>query len=456
MATEAPPLAYEDATPTEEYHSTPVPMSARLGFKQPAWVWSGFGIAFICAVIGGAIQQGLGTTSAIAAIVLGNAILFVYASALGYASGKWGLNFPLTVKAVFGGRGATAPILILALLVTGWFSFHVWLTADIVKAAFSLESAVAVALIALGVGILYAVPVVLGIKSMALVRQIAIPAMVIFVLYYLVTKVIPAGGALFEAEGTGDISFFTGVGLAWATFAVSGTMTGDIVRYTRTGGQAIAVTGVAFILSNAPFMILGALFAAAINDPTVPYFLDSSSLTVLIPLAAIAILSTWSTADACLYNAAMGYSNSLPNFNWRRAALLGTAIGLAASMSGAIANVTNLLITIGLIVPPVGGVIISDYFFVRRSRGFGADRTSPVNGAAIIAVAAGIGTGIYMYLAFPTFIFGIPGITVALASYAVLAHVFGRSLGAEVPTLRNLAEAEGYDETTLSAPALTR
>ena len=434
-------------TETEEYHSTPVPMAGRLGFKQPAWVWSGFGIAFICAVIGGAIQQGLGTTNAILAIIAGNAILFVYASALGYASGKWGLNFPLTVGAVFGGRGSVVPILILAVLVTGWFSFHVWLTADILKAAFTIESTVGVAVIALGVGLIYAIPVIFGIKSMALVRQIAIPAMVIFVLYYLITKVIPAGSALFESTGTGEMSFVTGVGLAWATFAVSGTMTGDIVRYTRTGKQAIGVTALAFLLSNAPFMILGAFFAAAIDDPTVPYFLDSSSMRVLIPLAAIAILSTWSTADACLYNAAMGFSNSVPNFNWRRAALLGTALGLIAAMSGVIANVTTLLITIGLIVPPVGGVIISDYFLVRRQHGFGMDRRSPVNIAAIIAVTLGIATGVFMYFSFPTFIFGIPGITVSLVSYALLAKAFGATLGAEEPTVPNMAEAEGVLKT---------
>lgn len=429
--------------PSDEYHSIPVPMSHRLGFGQPAWVWSGFGIAFIVAVIGGTIQQGLGTRDAIFAILLGNVILFVYASLLGYASGKWGMNFPLTVKAVFGGRGSQVPILILAGLVTGWYSFHVWLTADIVKAAFTIESGTAVAAIALIVGIIYAVPVIFGIRSMVLVRQIAIPAMVLFIAYYLVTKVIPAGSELWESQGNGEMSFFTAVGASWATFAVSGTMTGDIVRYTRTGSQAVSVTGVAFLLSNAPFMIMGALFAAAIDDPSVPYFLDSTSMKVLIPLAAIAILSTWSTADACLYNAAMGYSNSLPNFDWRRAALLGMAIGLVGAMSGTIGNVTNLLIVIGLIVPPVGGVIISDFFLVRRRHGFGLDRTSPVNVAAIVATLLGIGTGVLMYFAFPAFIFGIPGITVSVVTYALLARVFGKRLGAETPTLANAAEAEG-------------
>src|SRR5207244_13588598 len=72
----------------EEFHSKPVPLSARLGFRDPALVWSGFGIAYICAVIGGLIQQGLGTTNAILAIALGNFILFLYSAAIGYGDRK--------------------------------------------------------------------------------------------------------------------------------------------------------------------------------------------------------------------------------------------------------------------------------------------------------------------------------------------------------------------------------
>ena len=426
----------------EEFHSEPVPNSERLGFKQPAWVWSGFGIAFICAVIGGTIQTGLGTRNAIIAILLGNLILFIYASALGYASGKWGMNFPLTVTAVFGKSGAFIPIVLLATLVTGWYSFHTWLTADIVRVAFDIESTALVAGIALVVGLLYAVPVIFGIKSMALVRQIAIPAMVLFVVYYLVTRVFPAGVDLFAAEGTGDISFWTGVGMAWATFAVSGTMTGDIVRWTRSGRQAVGVTGVAFLLSNGPFMILGAFFAAAINDPSVPYFLAADTAPVLLSLSAIAVLSTWSTADACLYNASLGYSNAIRAFNWHRAGMLATALGIVLAMTGLIGNVTNILIAIGLVVPPVGAAIIADFFVMRRGIEFAADRRSGTNIAAIIATLGGIVAGILAYVSFPTLIFGIPGMVVTVALYLVLGLGLGAKVGAERPSVRNTAEAE--------------
>ncbi len=426
----------------EEFHSKPVPLAQRLGFREPALVWSGFGIAFICAVIGGQIQQGMGTTNAILAILLGNFILFAYSALIGYPSGKWGVNFPLAVKYVFGRKGAIIPILILSLLVTGWYAFQAWLTADILRVAFNLEGVVVVGIIATVAGIIYAIPVIFGIRQMALVRKVAIPAMVLFAGYYLITRVIPAGGEIFSREGDGSIAFLTGVGMAWATFAVSGTMTGDIVRYTRTGKQALGVTAVAFIFSNAPFMIIGALIAATINNPDVVYFFDQKSLAVLIPLVFLAILSNWSTCDACLYNAAMGFTNSIPGFTWRRAAVFGSIIGLIAAATGFISNIVIWLLTIGLLVPPIGGTIIADYYVIRGEQGFRFGRDAAINWAAIIAVVIGVVLGYWVQVQYPNFLFGITGIVSSFVAYIVLAKLAPGPLGAGIGASSTGAEAE--------------
>jgi len=385
---------------------------------------------------------------AIIAILIGNVILFIYASALGYASGKWGMNFPLTVRATFGRAGAALPILALALLVTGWYSFHTWLTADIVRVTLNIQSSWLVSGISVAVGAVYAAPVIFGIKSMALVRKIAIPAMIVFVIYYLVVKVIPVGGDLFNRQGNGSISFWGGVGMAWATYAVSGTMTGDIVRYVKTGKQAIGVTAVAFLFSNSPFMILGALFSAAINNPDIPYFLDTDSIFVLLSISGIAVLSTWSTADACLYNASMGLSNSFEKLNWQKAGMTATAFGIFLAATGIISNVANILIIIGLVVPPVGAAIIADYFVQRQGHGFGKDRVSSTNWAAIIATLAGIATGIGAHILWPEALFGLPGMTVTAVVYLLLARANYLNLGAEPPTLTADAEAEPTSSPT--------
>lgn len=443
MSADTTVLPADNEDSKEEYHDKPVPLRARLGFKEPALVWSGFGIAYICAVIGGLIQQGLGTTNAILAILLGNFILFLYSAAIAYANGKWGLNFPLTVKAVFGRKGAVLPILVMAVLVTGWYAFQAWLTADILRVAFGLQGRALIGVMAGIIAIIFGLPVIFGIKSMAKLMKLALPGMIIFAAYYLLVKIIPAGGEIFAKTGTGKLAFMAGVGMAWSTFVVSGTMTGDIVRYVKTGKQAVAVTAVAFVFSNAPFMIMGALIAASIADPGVQYFFDQKTLGVLLPLLVIAILSNWSTCDACLYNATMGYSNSVRGLNWRGAAILGTVIGVIAAGTGIIGNIVNWLILLGLIVPPIGGAIIADYYVVRGDRiGFGHDRDTDFNWAAIIAVLIGIGFGYWVNQTYPTFLFGVAGIASSFLVYAALAKAAPTMLGADISMHMTGAEAD--------------
>ena len=406
---------------SDEYHLQPVPLHKRLGFRDPALVWTGFAIAYICAVIGGNIQTGLGMPQAAYAIILGNSTLFIYSSLIAYIAGKWGLNFPLMVKAVFGQQGAVIPTLVLAFLVTGWYAFQTWLTADILRVAFNLEPSSGLAAIAILIGIAYAMPTVLGVKSMSRYMQIALPGMMIFALYYLFIKVIPAGIDVLSRPGSGDITFMTGVALTWSTFVVSGTMTGDIVRFTRSGKQAVGVTAVAFLFANNAFMLLGALISAAIANPQVEYFFDSSSIFVVLPLVIIAFLSNGSTCDACLYNATLGFTNAIPRLTWRAAAVFGMVIGLIAAASGVIGSIVSFLTLLGLVVPPIGGAIIADYYFIKRSRA-GFHQLRGCNWAAIAAVIAGVAAGYYVNSNYPNFLFGVAGIFVTFIVYLALYY----------------------------------
>jgi cytosine permease len=410
----------EDAASSDEYYSQPVPPHKRLGFKDPALIWTGFAIAYICAVIGGTIQTGLGMPNAIYAILLGNFTLFIYSSFIAYISGKWGLNFPLMVKAVFGAKGAIVPTLILAFLVTGWYAFQTWLTADILRVAFNLEKTAGLAAITILIGIVYAIPTILGVKSMSKYMQIALPGMIIFAFYYLFVKVIPVGLDILSRPSSGEMTFMTGVALTWSTFVVSGTMTGDIVRFTKNGTQAVGVTAVAFLFANSIFMLLGAFISAAINNPEVEYFFDSASIFVVLPLVIVAFLSNGSTCDACLYNATMSFTNSFRNFTWRSAAVFGMTIGLIAAATGLIGNVVNFLILLGLLVPPIGGAIIADYYFIKKGRYFEPDEAIAFNWAAVISVIAGVIAGYYVNVTYPNFLFGVAGIAVTFVAYLIL------------------------------------
>jgi cytosine permease len=142
-----------------------------------------------------------------------------------------------------------------------------------------------------------------------------------------------------------------------------------------------------------------------------------------------------------LYNATLGYTNAIPALNWRKAAILGTLIGVVAAGTGMIGNIVNNLVLVGLIVPPIGGAILADYYVIRKDLGFGVRRIARFNWAAIIAVTAGIVVGIFVNNEFPNFLFGVAGIFTSFIIYVVLAKLAAVQLGADLSNQPSGAEA---------------
>jgi cytosine permease len=79
--------------------SVRAPLSERRGVLYPAFVWSGFTAVFSCLIIGNRLHVALGTIDAAIAVVLGSWLLFLYSAAIGFACGRWGLNFQIMLKA---------------------------------------------------------------------------------------------------------------------------------------------------------------------------------------------------------------------------------------------------------------------------------------------------------------------------------------------------------------------
>src|SRR5690606_19766271 len=134
---------------------------------------------------------------------------------------------------------------------------------------------------------LFAAPVVGGISHGFNMTAIALPVMVLFAIIVVARAIVPGWDTLLDGPLDGPLPFGAGVCIAFGMFVVSGTMTGDIVRYCRTGNEAIQVMAVGFVFSNMPFLILGVLMGAAKVD-LVQLFSGSGALSlVLLGLVSI-------------------------------------------------------------------------------------------------------------------------------------------------------------------------
>lgn len=418
----------------------PVPLNARRGLAYPAMVWSGFSVAFVCVVIGDRLQQALGTVDAILAVLLGNWILFLYSAAIGFACGRWGLNFPLSVQAVFGKKGAILPGLILGTLVSGWFAYQLGLTVDILLVAFGDADRSMRSILVVGVGLLFALPVVLGIRRGLAVTASAFPAMVFFGAYCFWALVVPAGWHVFDGPLLGNVPFSFGVAIAFGTFVVSGTMTGDIVRYSRTGSQAVETTAIAFLLSNLPFMLLGVLVAAA-GYRVMDLFRPETTGKFAYLLLAIALLSNWASCDACMANATLSIKGFVARVSWSLAASVAALGAIATAFFGLIDDLFGWMTTLAILVPPAGGIMIADYYVLRGHHGFAVARRKPVNYAAAAALVIGVASAGATSLYRADLFFPFVGVLFGGLSYLILAGLLPRALGLELAGDATGAEA---------------
>ena len=64
---------------------------------------------------------------AIGTILLGNLIVLIPMLLNAHAGAKYGIPFPVFVRASFGVRGANMPAVLRALVACGWFGIQTWI-----------------------------------------------------------------------------------------------------------------------------------------------------------------------------------------------------------------------------------------------------------------------------------------------------------------------------------------
>jgi NCS1 family nucleobase:cation symporter-1 len=111
-----PTLYNDDLRPTE-------PKERRWTWLNYSTVWMGMVhniVAYTTAA--GLIALGMSVWEAIATTILANVILIVAMCLNGVAGAKYGLPFPVLMRATFGYRGAQLPVLIRAGVAMFWFA----------------------------------------------------------------------------------------------------------------------------------------------------------------------------------------------------------------------------------------------------------------------------------------------------------------------------------------------
>ncbi|WP_425827887.1 cytosine permease [Streptomyces fractus] len=440
----------------DEFEDRPVPPEHRRSLLSVSSVWFGFPMVLTNAVFGGVIVFNLGFARGLLAIVVGCLILGGYVGALSFLAGRTGSTFARIAAVTFGPRGAVVASGFLATVVIGWFAFQVGLTGATLHTALGWPTRVTV----LVAGVLYVALAYAGIRALAAIGWIAAPlylvlgavAIVLALRESSVSDVLSYDG---QAPAGGALAFGACVTMVVAGFVDSGTMTADFTRWSKSGREAVLASLTAFPVANLLALVVGAVVVGA-GAAAAPGSAGGDFLGLLTehsgPLTAAAVVFVFvnlgSVSAHCLYNAAVGWSQ-LTGATMRRLVLIIGAVGLAVALAGVWEHFETWLTLLGVFVPPIGAVLITDQLPRRRS----ADSrpTGPgLRPTPLIAWAGGAGLALLAHYQGPQYCSAVTGMLAAALLYLAAERLLPPAASA---TPSPTAPATASASAQASAPA---
>jgi NCS1 family nucleobase:cation symporter-1 len=374
----------------------PTPLSRRTwSTYHIAALWIGMSVVITTYTLAsGLMQQGMTWWQAMTTILLGNVIVLVPMILNAHAGTKYGVSFPVLCRASFGVRGANVPAILRALVACGWFGIQTWI------GGLALHTLIAAAWpawtgVAWGVGIsfliFWAVQVWIimnGLEGIKKLEGWSAPLLLAggaLLLWWAIREGGGLGRVLGESARlqTADRPFWrlfpaaltANVGY-WATLSLN---IPDFTRYARSQrsqalGQALGLpatmTAFAFIgvaVTSATIVIFG----DAIWDPVV-LIARIGSVPVIIFGALVVMLAQLTTNMAAnVVSPANDFSSLAPRrISYVAGGLITAAIGILMMpwrlYADAAAYIFTWLIGYSSLMGAIGGVLIADYWVLRR------------------------------------------------------------------------------------------
>jgi nucleobase:cation symporter-1, NCS1 family len=372
------------------------------------------------------IAGGMNWKQAVGTILLGNLIVLIPMLLNAHAGAKYGIPFPVLVRASFGLRGANIPALLRAIVACGWFGIQSWIGGQSIAAMVNVLWPASEHMpwvlwtCFLGFWLLNMAVVWRGVESIRFLQSFSAPFLLVMSLCLLGFMVHKAGGfgpmlsapSKFETTRQFLRFFFpmlTAMVGYWATLSLN---IPDFTRYAKS--QESQIVGQAFGLpvAMALYSFIGiactsassVVFGEAIWSPITLLGRFHEPFIAFLALISILIATLNVNIGANVVSPSNDFSNLAPrHISFRTGGLITGCIGLAMMPWKLMASFGNYifgwLVGYSGFLGPVAGIMVSDYFFVRGKRldvpslyhrGGPYEYAGGINPRAIVALVAGV------------------------------------------------------------------
>jgi NCS1 family nucleobase:cation symporter-1 len=434
---QAPPVRDEIVEVTEDLSASPLwnPDLAPTPLAKRTWstyhiaaLWIGMSVVITTYTLAsGLMEQGMTWSQAMLVILLGNVIVLVPMILNAHAGTKYGVSFPVLCRASFGVRGANVPAILRALVACGWFGIQTWI------GGLALNTLLAAAWpawgglpgnIAIAFAIFWLVQVAIIIRGLEGIKKLeswSAPLLLgggVLLLGWAIGVGGGLGRILAESSRlqTTQVPFWTlfpaaltaNVGY-WATLSLN---IPDFTRYARSQrsqalGQVLGLPATMTLFAFIGVAVTSAtivVFGEVIWDPVALIARIGNPPVIIFGALIILIAQLTTNMAANVVSPANDFSSLAPRrISYVAGGLITAAIGIVMMpwrlYADAAAYIFTWLIGYSSLMGAIGGVLIADYWVLRRRQLAPAELfklrglytySNGINWRAMLALALGI------------------------------------------------------------------
>jgi cytosine permease len=206
-----------------------------------------------------------------------------------------------------------------------------------------------------------------GYKGMYALSVVSVPLLLVLAGWVTWRSLQEVGGwsGLAAIEPTSSMTVAVAVTVIVGTFASGGTQAPNWTRFARTPMSGLWACLVAFLLGELLMLFFGAIGALA--------FGKGDFVLVLYQLGLVGwglvflVANLWTTNDNTAYNFGVAGAEIANSRSKKPFVIGGVVLGTLLAVTGIYDNLIQYLVWLGILIPPLGGVVIGD--FLARWRG---------------------------------------------------------------------------------------
>lgn len=350
----------------------PVPQEARKSWVNIAFITAGGMICVPSLVIGGTLVSEMSLGAAIVAGVIGYFLTILMSYAMGIMGSDLGVPTCVIALPAFGRMGGqyiVSTVFTIALL--GWYG----LQTNICGAAFSqmmtqiFGISVPIWISSLIWGVIMLLTAMYGINALEILNKISVPALILVTLYgtYLSAKTYGVEG-IFKIGQNSNMSILSAALMTFSFLTVVSILTPDCSRYQKTRGDVFKASFVGILPAGVGLLVLGCVLTGLAGNPDITVVLSNLGIPVLGMI--VLILSTWTTNTLNAYSAGLDIVQmfKLKEASRGRVTLISGLVGTLLAVVGILDHLTLFIDFLGATLTPLAGVILSDYFVLRKGK----------------------------------------------------------------------------------------